>query len=144
MAEEVAHSGRIVEITPLLTKVEIISESACSACHAKSLCGVSESVVKVVEVPTSGWDTFAPGDEVEVVLRASMGHKAVWLAYVIPLFVLIAFIMLPLALGVGELAAGLCGIGAVALYYLVLWMLRKRLANSYIFKIRNLITNNPQ
>ena len=138
--KEVAHKGRIVSITPELTAVEIISESACSACHAQGLCGASESVVKVVDVPTRGWDGYAPGDEVEVVLRASMGHKAVWLAYVIPLLLLVAGIMLPLLFGAGELLSGLCGIGAVAVYYLVLFLIRDFLMDGAIFSIRS-ITN---
>ena len=35
-SDKIAHEGRIVAIDPQLTTVEIISESACSACHAKA------------------------------------------------------------------------------------------------------------
>ena len=76
------------------------------------------------------------GDQVEVVLKASMGMKAVWLAYCIPLVVLLAVILGLMALGVAEVPAGLAGIAAVALYYLVLWLLRDRLKNEYIFTIK--------
>ena len=93
MAEEISHKGRIIEITPEVTSAEIISESACGSCHAKSLCSMSESKSKVVQIRTSGWDPHNVGDEVEVVLKASMGHKAVWLAYVIPLVILMTFIV---------------------------------------------------
>ena len=142
--KEVSHKGRVVNVTPEMTTVEIISESACSACHAQGLCGASESAVKVVDVPTRGWDTYAPGDEVEVVLRASMGHKAVWVAYVIPLIILIGGIMIPLSLGASELLAGVVGICAVALYYLALFLLRSRLISGYTFTLRNIQTNNQQ
>jgi hypothetical protein len=37
---------------------------------------------------------------------------------------------------VGEVAAGLAGLGAVALYYGILWLLRDRLRNEYIFTIQ--------
>lgn len=135
--ESVAHKGRIVKITPQFTTVEIISQSACSSCHAAGLCGMSEYTKKAIEVPTRGWDSYEVGQEVNVVLKASMGHKAVWIAYVAPLLLMVAVLLALLAAGVGELAAGLISIGAVGFYYLVIWLLRERLKNEYIFEINN-------
>ena len=133
---EISHRGRIVSITPEVTTVEIVSESACAACHAKGLCSLGDSTVKQVELPTRGWDNYSVGQEVSVVLRASMGHKAVWLAYVLPLVVMVAALLGTLAAGGSELLAGGVAIGAVALWYLVLWLLRGRLRNEYIFNIK--------
>lgn len=134
-ASEITHKGRIVEVTPVFTTVEIISESACSACHAKSLCGLGESVKKEIQVPTRGWDNYAPGDEVTVALKATMGHKAVWVAYMIPLVILLAVLLVLSGLGVSELTAGLSAIGAVAVYYILIRIFRDRLRNEYIFNI---------
>ena len=133
---DIAHRGRIVSVTPEVTTVEIISESACSACHAKELCSLGDATVKQVELPTRGWDNYREGDEVQVVLRASMGHKAVWLAYVVPLAVMVAALLATLAAGGSELLAGGIAIGAIALYYTTLWLLRSRLKNEYVFNIR--------
>lgn len=135
-AAEVTHKGRIVGITPEFTTVEIISESACSACHAKALCGLGDAVRKEVQVPTRGWDSYAPGDEVTVVLKASMGHKAVWVAYMVPLVILVAVLLVLSACGVAELVSGLCAIGAVAVYYILIRIFRDRLRNEYTFNIR--------
>lgn len=135
--EEIKHKGRIIEITPQATSVEIIAESACSSCHAKSLCGMSETEAKVIIVPSSGWVERHVGDEVEVALKATMGHKAVWLAYVIPLVVMLAGLFAGLAVpSLGELGAGLLAIGLVAVYYLCLSLLKGRLQNEYIFYIK--------
>lgn len=136
MTSEITHKGRVVEVTPTLTTVEIVSESACSACHAKSLCGLGDSVKKEIQVPTRGWDTYAPGDEVTVVLKASMGHKAVWVAYMIPLVILLSVLLVLSLCGVAELTAGLCAIGAVAAYYILIRIFRSRLRNEYTFNIR--------
>ena len=133
---EITHRGRIVSITPEFTTVEIVSESACAACHAKGLCSLGDSKVKQVEVPTRGWDNYAVGQEVSVVLRATMGHKAVWLAYVVPLLVMVAALLGILAAGGSELLAGLGAIGAVAVYYGVIWLLRDRLRKEYVFNIK--------
>ena len=132
----ISHRGRVVEITPELTSVEIISEAACASCHAKGLCGIGESKSKLVQLPTSPYMDLAPGDEVEVLLSASMGHKAVWIAYVIPCFLLIAVLLILNATAVGELASGLCAIASVLVYYFVVWLFRGRLRNEYIFKIK--------
>ena len=133
---EITHRGRIVSITPEYTTVEIVSESDCAACHAKGLCSLGDSKVKQVEVPTRGWDSYTVGQEVSVVLRATMGHKAVWLAYVVPLLVMVAALLGILSAGGSELAAGLGAIGAVAAYYAVIWLLRDRLRKEYVFNIK--------
>lgn len=135
-SSEISHKGRVVSVTPEVTTVEIVSESACGACHAKGLCSLGDSKVKMVEVPTSGWSGIRPGDEVEVVLKASMGHKAVLLAYMIPLVLLVAVLLAAVSAGVGELYAGLAAIAAVAVYYFGLWLMRGRLRNEYIFNIK--------
>lgn len=135
-SSEISHKGRVVSVTPEVTTVEIVSESACGACHAKGLCSLGDSKVKMVEVPTSGWSDIRPGDEVEVVLKASMGHKAVLLAYMIPLVLLVAVLLVAVSAGAGELYAGLAAIAAVAVYYFGLWLMRGRLRNEYIFNIK--------
>ena len=130
--ETVSHSGKVLSADPQFIEVEILSESACSACHAAGLCGLSEAVAKKVTVPTPVSEFYEPGEEVWVDLRASMGHKAVWIAYAIPLVVL----MILLRFGAGELVAGLGGIAAVAVYYFGIWLFRDRLRDQYVFTIR--------
>ena len=136
MREQVMHTGQVVSMTPKTTTVQIVSQSACSECHAAGLCGLSEFTEKAVEVPTGPYATYGVGDEVQVVLKASMGFKAVWIAYFLPLVVLLAVALGLIALGVPEVVAGLAGIGAVALYYLGVWLLRDRLRNEYVFTIQ--------
>jgi len=136
MSGEVSHKGRVLSITPEVTTVAIEQHSACSECHAAGLCTLSDVVEKAVEVPTRPFAAYNVGDEVEIVLKASMGFKAVWLAYFIPLVVLLAVILLLAWLGVGEVVAGLSGIGAVGVYYFFLWLFREKLRNEYTFTIK--------
>ena len=82
---EIAHTGRIIEVGPDFTTVEIVASSACSSCHAKGLCGMSEEQEKVIMVPTDGFADHKVGDEVRVLTKMTMGLKAVWISYVIPL-----------------------------------------------------------
>lgn len=134
--EEVSHIGKVVDANPDFITVEIISESACSSCHAAGLCGISEYTSKAIQVPSPAAEYYEVGEEVDVVLKASMGHKAVWLAYVIPLAVLLVFILIPNALGKSELACALCGFFAVAAYYWLLYAFRDKLRDEYVFTLK--------
>ncbi len=135
--KEICHDGRIVEITPEFTSVEIISSSACSQCHAKGLCGFSEEESKLVMLPTDPYSERKVGDRVTLALKQTMGLKAVWISYVIPLIILM-ILVLSLSPVIGnELWTGLAAIGGVALYYLVIWLLRDRLKNEFVFYIKD-------
>lgn len=132
--EEISHSGRIVKIDSNLITVEIISESACASCHAAALCGMSEAKSKLVDVPSELG--YSVGEEVWINMKKTMGMKAVAVAYVYPLFVLVAALLICIAAGVAELSSGLIAIGTVALYYFVIYLLRGKLKNEYTFYIK--------
>lgn len=131
---DISHSGKITEITPQFITVEIVSSSACSSCHAASVCSLSESTVKTVQVPFDFRD-WSIGEDVEVCLKKTMGYKAVWISYVVPLILLFAVLMGLSSAGVEELYSGLAAIASVALYYFVIYLFRNRLRNEYIFYI---------
>ncbi len=136
--EEVAHKGRIKSVSGGKVTVEILSESACSACHAKGVCSMGESARKEVEVSVGNPESYTVDQEVEVLLSSTLGHKAVWIAYVIPLILLVAFIMLPLSMGASEGVSALCGAAVTAFYYMMLYLFRKHLGSKWEFKIRNI------
>ena len=134
---EITHPGRIVEITPDFTTVEITVSSACSSCHAKGLCGMSEEEDKVIMVPTDPYTLRAVGDEVTVKTKMTMGLKAVWISYVIPLVILLILILSLSAVFEKEYMTGLVSIAGVALYYFGIWLFRDRLSNEFVFYIDN-------
>ena len=125
-------------MTPQTTTVVFLQHGACSGCHAAGLCGMADLAEKTVQVPTDPYANYQVGDQVQVLLKASMGMKAVWLAYFIPLLVMLAVILGLIALGVAEVPAALAGLGALAVYYLGLWLLRGKLQNEYVFTIENI------
>ena len=133
---EIAHKGRITEIDKDFTTVEIMVSSACSECHAKGLCGMSEEEQKVVMVPTDPYVKHEVGEEVQVCTKMSMGLKAVWISYVIPLAVLMILILTLSAVIDNEAVTGLVSIAGVAIYYLVIWLLRDRLRSEFVFYIK--------
>lgn len=134
--ETISHKAKVVAVEDGLVTVEIISESACSACHAKSVCSMGDSTVKTVQVNTPDSKSYTIGEDVEVLLGAGLGHKAVLLAYVIPLIILVGMVLLALALGVSEGRSALVGFYSIAFYYIVLYLFRKKIGDKWKFTLR--------
>ena len=136
--ERIEHEGRVVAVDKDYISVEIVNKSACASCHAKGVCGASDEAVKVVEI-AQDLSTLAAdyqvGETVNVVMSPAMGTQAVWLAYVVPLIVLMAAILVFSLCGAGELLMGLGSLGAVALYYLGVFLFRNRISKIFIFSI---------
>lgn len=133
---EISHIGQVLEITPEFTTVEIVASSACSGCHARGMCGMSEEKSKIIMVPTDPYMECAPGDEVRVMLRKSMGMKAVWISYVIPLAILMILILSLSAVIGNEVYTGLAAIAGVLIYYAGIYLLRDRLAKDFVFYLK--------
>ena len=133
---EIVHAGKILEITPDFTTVQIIVSSACSSCHAKGLCGMSEEEEKVIMLPTDPYATYNVGDQVQVCTKMSMGLKAVWISYVIPLAVLMILILSLSGVIESEVYRALTAICGVAVYYLFVWLFRSKLSNEFVFYIK--------
>lgn len=140
MKNEITHKAKVIDMTPDFTTIEIMVSSACSECHAKGLCGVSESEEKVISLPTDPYATYNVGDEVILATKKSMGFKAVWISYVIPLAVLMILILSLLSIfedvQCKETIAGLGSLAGVGVYYFVIWLLRDRLKNEFVFYIK--------
>ena len=133
---EIVHAGKILDITPDFTTVQIIVSSACSSCHAKGLCGMSEEEEKVIMLPTDPYATYNVGDEVQVCTKMAMGLKAVWISYVIPLIILMILILSLSTIVEREAYRALMAIGGVAVYYLFVWLFRDKLSNEFVFYIK--------
>ncbi|MBQ5396719.1 MAG: SoxR reducing system RseC family protein [Alistipes sp.] len=132
----VKHCGEVIRIEGNSVFVRMTVNSACSACHAKGVCGVSESTEKIVEVETASAADFNIGESVEVALLSdSMGAKSVVLAYVVPFLVLTLMLVGSLMMGAGEGVAVLSALGGVAIYYVVLHLLRDKVKNKIKFII---------
>ena len=136
--ENIEHSGRVQRIEGRTVFVAITSNSACGSCRARKACGVSESAEKIIEVETASAGSYEVGEEVIVAVRKRAGLRAVLFAYVIPLAVLTVLLAGVKAAGAEDGAAAAASLAGVALYYLLLWLLRARMAEKIKFAIRKI------
>ena len=116
--------------------VEIIVSSACSGCHAKSICIPSDRRQEVVIVKNTHHEEYQVGETVELLLETSAGNKAVVLAYVLPLVVLLVLLFGCYALTHKELLSVGIGVLGVVLYYLILKSAGKSVEKGITFGVR--------
>ena len=134
----IEHEGIIEKINDNQVTVRILQQSACSACHAKGACMAADSKEKVVEViDFSG--RFRENERVIIEGKESIGYKAVFWAFVLPLVMLILTLILTISLwNFSETEAAISAITALIHYYLILYFLRKKMANSFQFNIKKM------
>ena len=130
MARRIEHSGEVVRVDGTRVSVRIEAQGACVTCRAREACGMGESKEKIVEVYTPHAAQFGVGEAVTVGVARRMGVTAVVLAYVVPFFFLIGALALSAALGIAVTA-----LGAVAAWYLLLWLGRRKVENTIHFTI---------
>ena len=128
------HRGIVRSISDESVTVAIATESACGDCHAKNICGFMEVSEKLIAVPNNSFRDLQVGDTVSVSMDSSLGAKAVVLAYIVPLFLLMATLFCCLLI-FNELISTILAIGFVALYYMVLYTNRNKLEKTFSFSI---------
>lgn len=136
MAEKITHAGIVECVEPGHLAVRIVQASACASCGAKRLCQSAESKEKVVDVYTSDALAYSVGQGVTVIGRASLGMKAVRLAFLYPLVLLmVAFIVCYRMSEGNEALSGLVGLVALVPWYVGLWAFRSRLQTTFTFSV---------
>lgn len=136
MSDVIEHSGVVEKTEAGRVFVRITSHSACGTCSARQACGLAETQDKIVEVATSQAAGFAPGEAVTVGVRRRAGMLSVALAYGGALVVLLAVLAATVGLaGWSEGRGALASLGAVLLYYMVLWLFRRRIEHTIQFTI---------
>ncbi len=87
-------------------------------------------------LPTDPYTVYAVGDEVQVYTKMTMGLKAVWISYVVPLLILMILILSLSSVIGNEFLRGGVAIAGVAVYYFVIWLLRDKLSDQFEFYIK--------
>ena len=87
-------------------------------------------------LPTDPYATYNVGDHVQIATKMTMGMKAVWISYVIPLMVLMILILSLSTVFEKEYLRGLVAIAGVCVYYFIVWLFRGKLNNEFVFYIK--------
>lgn len=127
MSKCVTHEGVVRAVKDGVLSVEVGRATACSSCSSRSRCTMGNGDTVMVDVP-AGSGTFAPGDRVQVSLSSGVGRRAVVIAYVLPLLLLVvAVVSFVSFFRCSEIVSIIAAFAVLALYYLVIYILRHRL-----------------
>ncbi|MCF8374480.1 MAG: SoxR reducing system RseC family protein [Bacteroidales bacterium] len=135
--KSIEHKGTVEAIEDGLVKVNILSQSACSSCHAKGACSVADMENKIIDVQTPG-NQYKIGERVNVVMQQSQGFKALLLGYVLPFVIVITFLVVGTIAGLSEGKAGLIALAVLPIYYLGLYLSNNKLKQTFSFRIQKL------
>lgn len=131
----IRQSATVVRVTPSELEVEVCRPEACAACKAKSVCseGAPDGGKRMTLI--NDGQGYAVGEQVTLVMRRSAGFKAVMVAYLGPVFVIVAALLIFQALQINELISALVTLGLLGLYFLVIRLLRGRLNRELTIEI---------
>ena len=135
MSSSLQHRGTVESVTNDTVIVSVMPESACAGCHAKSICGEhGEKREIVVKTPYAA--EYTPGERVIVALEHNrMGLISVVWSYVLPLIILVGVLFGARAFGVEDGIAALSSMAAITLYYVALYLMRKKFDKKIKFTI---------
>lgn len=133
----IEHLGRVEAITANDIRVVIISQSACASCHAKGACTASDVSEKQIVV-SKPFHSYTVGETVKVTMKQSLGYKALFLGYILPLIVLLVSLFVFNGIGFSEGISGLLSLGVLGPYYFILYVFRKRIEKEFYFDIEKL------
>lgn len=135
MADIIKHRGIVEKIDGSHIVVRIVQTSACSACSAKGLCNASESKEKQIDVYEVS-PVYRIGEEVVLCGTTSMGMKAVFLAFGIPVLLLLAALFITMRVTDGDaLLSAVVALVAVVPYYAVLYLMKDKMNKTFSFVI---------
>lgn len=132
----IEHDGIVEQIENRTIYVKIISQSACASCHAKGVCGGSDSTEKIIEVATDDFLSYCIGDKVVVQVSRTLGFKGLLLGYLIPAILVVATLVIASMLTNDEGIAGLVSLGVLFPYYFTLYLLRNKIKKTFQFSIK--------
>ena len=137
MSETIHHTGIVERISPEAVFVRITQRSACSGCHAQSMCSAFEQKEQIIKIPDQSGQ-YVLGEQMEIRGQVSVGLEAVVWAFVIPLILVVAGVAGAIFLGCDESASGLISLLTLVPYYGALYLFRNRLKRRFVFTLRKL------
>lgn len=135
-ADQICHPGVVEAIEGRKLTVRIESQSACGHCRAKSYCGMVETTGKHIEVFSDRPESFAEGQQVEVLLQRSLGYRALLMGYMLPFLILLLSLFGMYYLSGNEGLSALVAILLMLPYYALLYRHRDKLRKTFHFSVR--------
>lgn len=136
-SKSIEHKGRIETIDGNRINVSILAMSGCASCHAKGVCTASDMQEKIVEVYDIT-NQYQVGEEVNVVLKQSLGFRALFLGYVLPFMLVLLILIILTIITNNEAISGIGALSVLVPYYIILYVLRNKIRKKFTFIINKI------
>lgn len=120
--EEISHPATIIAIGKTSVTVSLLRHESCGACQLREICGMGAKQRQEFEVPTNCPEQYAKGQKVQLLLKAADAWQAAFLAYGLPLLLLLAALFGAYAASDSENLAVLAALAILPLYYFALYL----------------------
>lgn len=134
--EHIEHPGLVTKVHSNYVEVTVLSQSACSSCHAKGACSMADMEEKQVKAFKISGNTYTEGQQVTVYMQKNLGNLAVWYGYIVPFLLVIIMLFVLVGFGSSEGQAGLAALAILVPYYFLLYLFRNKLNKTFVFYAR--------
>jgi len=131
---DIRHTGFVKRVTNDSLIVNIVSQSACSSCHANGACSVADYQDKEIEI-SHFTRKYSPGQEVTVVFQQSQGYSAIFWSYILPFILVFVTLIVAVSVTNNELIGGLLALAILIPYYITLYFFRHLLKKVFKFEV---------
>lgn len=130
----IRQSATVVRVEASEIEVEVCRPEACAACKAKNACSEGGGQGKRMTLANDG-QKYHVGEQITLVMRRSSGLKAVVIAYLAPVFLIIAALLVFQALSIKETYSALFTLGVLGLYFIAVRLLGGRIRRELTIEI---------
>ena len=134
----IQHKGTIVHLEKNIAEITLQQTSACASCHAKGMCLSTDKQERKIFASINNPNDYFEGEEVNVSLKTQHGYKAVLLAYVIPVLIIVLSIVIFDQYHIKEWLSVLIALALLALYFIILKIFSVKITQSIEFQVEKI------
>ncbi len=133
----IEHTGIVKSVDNKHVVVDIVAHPACSGCLASGICDLSEQRNKEIRAVSN--PDVKVGEQVLVVMRQSLGYRALFLGYLLPFMIVITILITMTSLSISEPVSGLSALLSLVPYYAIIYIKKEKIGKSFSFTIKKQI-----
>jgi len=138
MSKHISHIGKVTAVGGGGISVLIDRKEACSHCDAKKSCTAMTATDQTMKFKVKDYQDFTVGEQVRVSINTSLGMRAVLLAYVLPLLVLMLSLVIGFQCFASELVQVAFALIPTVFYYVILYRFRHKIEQNFTFTVSKL------
>lgn len=137
----VEQKGIVIKKQENKVVVKIEQKSTCSSCHARGACTSLDKKDKEIEIKSKDTANYNIGDEVIITISTKLGMKAVLIAFVLPLILIVIALFLSIKIfSLSQSLSALISLLVLSAYYFLLYKQNLFLSKQFNFTIKEKIT----